>query len=460
MIGGGGRRSVERGAVAPDDGGVNGNRGERGDATKRDCGLMLVVVYGLLAVGVVGHGLMLIGAVNRLHGLAIPKPWFKAIELLLAGPGLAAPAALAWSIGVGQFAHWVDGDTAAPAPPGPSLAPWTAAYFYFAAAVLLTRLPAWLQHRLRAAPAAVRSDSGRLLDLARTIGGRPTGDRATRLLAALPGNEIFQLDLRELELELPRLPAALDGFTLWHLSDLHFSGRIGVEYFQAATEAIAARPADAIFVTGDILDAVECFDWLPGTLGRLDAPCGRYFVLGNHDLRLPDPSRLRRRLEELGWIDLGGRLASRRWNGADVELAGNELPWFAPAPDWPLDDAPDAAFRLALLHSPDQFEWACRRRVDLALAGHTHGGQVRLPWIGPVFAPSLYGVRFTGGVFTESGTVMSVSRGLSGLEPLRWNCPPEATRITLRRPAAKVAEVSQVAESSQRGGEAGSAAAD
>ncbi len=71
------------------------------------------------------------------------------------------------------------------------------------------------------------------------------------------------------------------------------------------------------------------------------------------------------------------------------------------------------------------------------LAGHTHGGQIRFPLVGAIFAPSRFGVRYACGVFHETPTVMHVSRGLSGLDPLRYNCAPELTKLVLRCPAAR-----------------------
>jgi predicted MPP superfamily phosphohydrolase len=66
------------------------------------------------------------------------------------------------------------------------------------------------------------------------------------------------------------------------------------------------------------------------------------------------------------------------------------------------------------------------------LAGHTHGGQICFPLIGPILAPSHYGVRYAAGTFDLPPTLMHVSRGVSGLQPLRFNCPPELAKLVLR----------------------------
>jgi hypothetical protein len=133
-------------------------------------------------------------------------------------------------------------------------------------------------------------------------------------------------------------------------------------------------------------------------------------------------------------------------------LAGNELPWFGPPPARTADpdaaetsprsaddsreavDSDDArsAFRILLSHSPDQIDWAREHRFDLMLAGHTHGGQIRFPLVGAVVCPSRWGVKYASGVYHEPPTVLHVTRGISGLHPIRLNCRPELTRLILR----------------------------
>jgi hypothetical protein len=257
-------------------------------------------------------------------------------------------------------------------------------------------------------------------------------------LARLPGNQILDLDLSELALELPRLPAALDGLSLVHLADLHFTGRVGKSYFLEVVRLANQLQPDLVCVTGDLIDNRDCADWLAEILGRLEARFGVYFVLGNHDLEFGGPL-IRRLLTAAGLIDLGSRWIEVPIRGQRVLLAGNELPWFPPAAD--LSQAPppppDGPPRIVLAHSPDRIAWARSADVDLLLAGHTHGGQIRLPLLGPIFAPSRWGVRYASGLFYAAPTAMHVSRGLSAEFPVRIGCPPELAHLVLRSPAAK-----------------------
>jgi uncharacterized protein len=116
-------------------------------------------------------------------------------------------------------------------------------------------------------------------------------------------------------------------------------------------------------------------------------------------------------------------------------VIGNESPWFRPAAD--LSKCPAGPFRLCLSHTPDNVGWARRNNIDLMLAGHVHGGQVRLPGIGSLFVPSRHSRRYDCGAFASGPTFMYVSRGLAGREPLRYNCRPEVTRIVLKSAATR-----------------------
>jgi predicted MPP superfamily phosphohydrolase len=116
-------------------------------------------------------------------------------------------------------------------------------------------------------------------------------------------------------------------------------------------------------------------------------------------------------------------------------LAGNELPWHkAPPAESELTGSPaaDNVLSILLSHSPDQYFWAQREGYKLMLAGHVHGGQIRPPLVGPLLSPSRYGVRYAGGIFYQRPTLLHVTRGISGMIPLRFNCPPEVAKLVLQ----------------------------
>src|SRR5690606_16801752 len=125
---------------------------------------------------------------------------------------------------------------------------------------------------------------------------------------------------------------------------------------------------DVIVVTGDLVELEAYRDWLYDSLGMLTAKYGVYFILGNHDYFI-DANRTVKDLEQRGLIYVGGRSVVTQWSGHPVLIAGNEAPWLKQLPH--LQSFNDHAFRLLLLHSPDQLDWACAVGGNLALAGHT-----------------------------------------------------------------------------------------
>jgi predicted MPP superfamily phosphohydrolase len=283
---------------------------------------------------------------------------------------------------------------------------------------------------LRRTPAAVVAESTRTLDLWPELGPKLLGEGKYRRLPRLPFNCVFRVDFTDLELALPNLPAAWDGLTVLHLSDLHFIGTPARAYFDRVIDELVARgPADVVALTGDFVDTPAHHRWIIPVLHRLRWREAGLAILGNHD-QYYRPERVRRRLARLGYRVLGNGWEVLSVRGLPLVAIGHEGPWFRPAPD--PAGLPETGFRLLLSHTPDNFAWAVRNRVELVLAGHVHGGQVRVPVVGSIFVPSGCGRRYDMGTFASGPTVMHVVRGLSGKEPLRFRCHPQVTRITLR----------------------------
>ncbi|HEY7312986.1 MAG TPA: metallophosphoesterase [Gemmataceae bacterium] len=376
----------------------------------------------ILGVGAcLGHLALMIISHNWWYGQALPRHTGKIIHLSHGLLILALPVGLVWAYG------W---DLAGLPPLSTELA-WpqlVTMYVLVCAVVGFVALPLNTIRRLLRRDPTVEKKS-RVLDVAKHLGRLPVGTSKERLFAYLPGNEVFQVELVERTICLPRLPAAWDGLTILHLSDLHLKGTPDRDYFRFVMDRCADWQPDLIAVTGDIADSMHHMRWIVPVLGRLRWRIAAFAILGNHDHWF-DPPFIRRRLRRLGMNVLANSWQQIDVRGEPLVVIGHEGPWLKPAPD--LRDCPPEPFRLCLSHTPDNIRWARRAGIDLMLSGHVHGGQIRFPLFGSVLLPSVYGRRYDCGVFDEAPTLLHVSRGLSGDHPLRYLCRPEVTRLTLR----------------------------
>jgi uncharacterized protein len=281
---------------------------------------------------------------------------------------------------------------------------------------------------LRRAPALLHNHTT-TRDVAADLGYRPIGKGKYRWLAHLPMNNIFQVDFSEKTLSLPNLPKALDGLSILQLTDFHFHGTPDMDFYEQVMDACHAWDPDILAITGDIVDTRKHHSWILPLFSRLRWRKAAWAILGNHDSWYR-PEETRRLLGQLEIDVLGNRWKQVDIQGEALVVIGNENPWVRPVPD--LTDCPKNIFRLCLSHTPDNIRWAQKNRIDLMLAGHNHGGQVRLPVIGSILVPSNYGRRYDGGTYQEDPTVLHVCRGLSAQHPLRFNCRPEVTKLILR----------------------------
>ena len=379
----------------------------------------------ILALGAIGHVVLWVAVVNRTHALGIQRHWIDLITAICGVMVAVLPLVVA-----AILAGFV------PAEAGPlssivSRIVWT--YLILCAAVLIVAIFQrwrWLRNPERSG--ALLSHHATIIDLTESHSAL-LSPGIPSWFGLLPGNEVLNLSVDEKTIAIPRLVRSDESLRVAHLSDFHMSGRITRRYFEQVVEETNALNADIIAITGDIVEREPCIDWIPETLGRLRARSGVYYVLGNHD-RNVNIERLKQALAGAGLVHLGAECNKLSIRGMPIVLGGNELPWFGPASNFDNvahHDQSGLPLRILLAHSPDEFAWAQAREVDLVLAGHLHGGQVRLPMFGAILAPSRYGVRYALGVFTAGNTVMHVSRGTGSLTPLRYNCPPEISLLKL-----------------------------
>ena len=370
----------------------------------------------------IGHFGLHIAAYNRLNSLGIPRKVIKAIDKALLVTMFLIPAAAIWFYGSALLSI-IEGHTTRGLPVivraygGICVAAWG-----------LFGIP-WLVWRPIFGREWIETTRKiRVVDVqAQTTQTLPLTLKAN-LESRLPLNQLLSLSIEEIGLGVKGMPASLDGYRIAHLSDIHLTGEIHSDYTRYVVAQAQAWKPDMMLITGDIIDNKDCIDWLFDIFSGTSAPDGCYFVLGNHDLRVPDPTRTRSAMAKLGWTDLGGLHKMITLRGVSTLIAGNEYPWFRRPQNVPQE----TEFRLLLSHSPDQLDWARRHNFHLMLAGHTHGGQGRLPVAGPILSPSIHGSRYASGDFYKEPTTMHVSRGLSGTHLLRINCRPELSLLTLQ----------------------------
>jgi predicted MPP superfamily phosphohydrolase len=391
-----------------------------------------VVPLTQIALGLValfGHFALWTGVFSRVHAVGLRRWLLHVVEkpiflVLLGVPGAVVGASL-WPKAI---------------PWWPSARPLEhellRGYFWLCLGIAAYTVFAWSRRTWRGQPAQLLQNESEVLDIAQETGRPLCGNLPTRILARLPGNQILQIESNTKVLGVPRLANVLDGLSIVHLSDLHFTGCITRDLFDFVVARTNALQADLITITGDIIDERPCLPWIGEVLGQLRAKYGVFCVFGNHDRRLRDIPLLIREVEQAGLTYLGGRWAEVQLPGQSLMLTGNELPWLGTTPDlaaYPENAAEGRPLRILLSHSPDQIAWARAADFDLMLAGHTHGGQIRLPLIGPIVGQSRYGLKYCSGVFYVPPTLLHVSRGVSQLQNLRLHCRPEMTKLVLRR---------------------------
>ena len=245
--------------------------------------------------------------------------------------------------------------------------------------------------------------------------------------------EPFWPRVSRISVEIPGLPDTADGVRICQLSDFHVGPYIrGFQIKNAVNIANREKP-DIFVLTGDFVSkrrryADECAEALSG----LNAPLGIYATLGNHDF----------------WVDVDYVSDALRGVGITVlrDKAVESVPglhlvvmddWWEGSRDISgvVRSIPENDSYILLQHNPDivLHPNAFGRPPALILSGHTHGGQVNIPGVGPPIVPTALGSRYAAGLFDFGGVKLYVNRGLGAITPpIRFNCPPEVAVITLR----------------------------
>lgn len=261
----------------------------------------------------------------------------------------------------------------------------------------------------------------------------------------------WQVELVRVPVRIRNLPAPLRGLKIGLLTDLHSSFIVSRSVIERAARLVMSENPDVIVMTGDFISGSTKF--LSGSVGSfnekhladcvsalssLKAPLGIYGVLGNHDF-WSGPEAVKKICERFtaqqGMVWLRNRNVALHKGEGILHLLGVDDYW---EPTCSLGAActglqPESV-KILLSHNPDVNEEIdlSRQRIDLVLSGHTHGGQVAMPLIGQPVLPSKFGQKYRAGLVADGERQTYVSRGVGCLlAPIRFNCRPEATVLTL-----------------------------
>jgi predicted MPP superfamily phosphohydrolase len=212
------------------------------------------------------------------------------------------------------------------------------------------------------------------------------------------------------------------------LTDLHITSALAHDYYDHVFDLVAAQDADLILLAGDYASRPENLALLANFFGRSwPARLGVFAVLGNHDI-WTDAPRIREILRSNGVRLVEARCQHLPDTVGRVAICGTDAPW---GPELParLDRN---ELNLVLSHTPDNVYRLAAQGASIVFSGHTHGGQIRVPYFGSVVVPSRSGKLFDEGHFRVNGTELFVSAGVGVDTPaLRIYCPPEILVIDL-----------------------------
>lgn len=250
--------------------------------------------------------------------------------------------------------------------------------------------------------------------------------------------------IETLQLRLPRLSPRFSGLRVVQISDIHMGGWMNRERLRRVTDLAMAEKPDVLLITGDFLighgyidishEAVE--DLIAG-LAPLASSVPTLAVLGNHDY-WTNPEAVRYVLNLTGIRDLTNQVFTLQREDENLHFCGVDDIWEGNVRlETVLAQLSDDSAAILLAHEPDFADVsAATGRFDLQVSGHSHGGQVVLPLLGPPVLPYL-GRKYASGLYQVGNMFQYTSRGVGTAQlPVRFNCPPEITVFVLEAAAA------------------------
>jgi len=252
--------------------------------------------------------------------------------------------------------------------------------------------------------------------------------------------EPHRLDIKQVTIQHENIPKSFHGCKIVQFSDTHLGFQYNLEQLKKHIITINNLEPDIIFFTGDLMDKPNQYPLkkaLSNTLKQLNAPYGKYAVYGNHDHGGYGTEIYMKIMKEANFNVLRNEtLSVELEDGNKIYIAGiDDAMLGKPDIPWTLKGIPANSFSILLSHAPDMADAASAIGVNIQLSGHSHGGQVKLPFYGPLVTPP-YGRKYIEGPYNVNKNVplfLYVNRGLGTTRlPFRFLSVPEITVFLLQ----------------------------
>ena len=254
--------------------------------------------------------------------------------------------------------------------------------------------------------------------------------------------EPAQIKIESVNLRLPRLTPSFFGVRLAQISDIHLGSWMNAERLQHVADLVTAQTPDILLLTGDFLvghqfdsRSEQDLQEMINILSPLARAIPSFAVLGNHDY-WTNVGAVREMLKSSGIVELTNSVSTLTRGNEQLHVCGVDDVWEGDVRlDKVLDQLKGEEAAILLAHEPDFADTsAATEKFDLQLSGHSHGGQVVIPFVGPPILPYL-GWKYPSGLYQVGNMIQYTNRGVgTGRLPIRINCPPEITLFTLESP--------------------------
>ncbi len=245
----------------------------------------------------------------------------------------------------------------------------------------------------------------------------------------------YDFEVVKISINFKTLPKEFNNYKIVHLSDFHSSYFVREKYLNKIVNTVNNLNPNLIVLTGDYLTSNKnYFHELITALSKLNKKVNKIAVLGNHDLWV-DPIFIEKELNLINIKVLRNSNYKISKNNQSIYIVGiDDLFNNHDNINKAIKNIDLNKFTILLCHNPDFIKTAVNYSFDLMLSGHTHGGQIKLPIIGPITLPSKLDNKYTEGLLKKKNTYLYINKGIGVISPpIRFLSPPEISEITLKK---------------------------